>query len=847
MARPVMTLKVDLNDDGVFDSDWSAFLIDCSYQLGRRSALDRFGARTARFLLDNTDSRFSPRNTSSPYSPNVKRGKRIRLSQKVTTPAVTNLFRNPSAETNLTDYATEGSGATITRQTEDARQGKYCVRPQTGGNDLDYAAQLQTTVAPTATNHIFSVFVKGKSGSIGLTGKVRLRASGGAGGDEQGALVAFTFTAEWQLVSCVLNVTASDHTNMDGRIFRLDADDNILAGEQFLADAWMVEATAGSVPSLYCDGDQPSATWSGTVHASQSSRVVDPSENVFTGEIRDIKPARRSGKGVVTIEATGITEPLLRQIVSAGPFTRVRADRIAERLLDIAEIAFAESKTGITPGNVFLDSAVRHDAETWTALAPATITSKFDSGAAGDDPVVYDALEGDNMRKVVTGGGGGNSGIESEDLVSRVTTGKYYHFSIFVRPLGAVEAGEIIAFRLFYNFLPFSQVTKTLVQDEWVRLEFTHQIAAGATGISVQVFAFGGWNPGTFYVDCAHGAPAFQSGGEGILPFTFLGTKWAGDLEYVDAVQRPVGAVLDEVARSVGGWYYENGSGKLVLEDYSQRDDGVVSTPRVRFTDSGGEGLPYRMRSVEEPAENEAGKVKVGSFGDVMALPSILSDLSRMVWALEPAPRTFAANELQRYFADYASEGLIDDPGEGQSGLIARRAATLIIPLSNWATDSDFGLVQTPYVLNYGRGGEVVVKNNGTGKDALLLFVFARPQSRSTSERAFLTNGAGVPILELEMPAQGYKTQAMTDLLTWAAGRYTNSSPLSLELTFHAIDTELQLWAMENWIGVPAIVIHNSGPGAFSMDDTLLYYCESVDYRYNNKGFPIVTLGFEES
>ena len=199
------------------------------------------------------------------------------------------------------------------------------------------------------------------------------------------------------------------------------------------------------------------------------------------------------------------------------------------------------------------------------------------------------------------------------------------------------------------------------------------------------------------------------------------------------------GVKLRELAASVGGWLYENGSGQLVFEDYSQRDPAVVSIPKLRLSDVPEDGFGYVIKDFNSPAASLANTVKVGSYGDVHALPGPSDANAKVVWSLEPASIALSADALRIFFADYVSE---DD---ALGGLIARRAGAFALPNGGWAADDGVG---TPYLVNYGRSGEVVLKAPGGGQTAYRLLIGARPQNRQTTERAFITVGSGQPIME---------------------------------------------------------------------------------------------------
>src|SRR3972149_11783282 len=68
--------KLDLAADQTFTTDISAYLVDpqdvAMDGLGREGDLDAAGPSRLQVLVDNRDGRFSPKNSGSPYYPNLK-------------------------------------------------------------------------------------------------------------------------------------------------------------------------------------------------------------------------------------------------------------------------------------------------------------------------------------------------------------------------------------------------------------------------------------------------------------------------------------------------------------------------------------------------------------------------------------------------------------------------------------------------------------------------------------------------------------------------------------------------------------------------------------------------------
>jgi hypothetical protein len=588
-------------------------------------------------------------------------------------------------------------------------------------------------------------------------------------------------------------------------------------------DAIQIEQASSA--SIYTDGDQPGATWSGTAHGSTSSRAANPSFDLFTGELRSISGVRRH----MTLQATGRMETYWRRKISAGPFSRKPADDILRRLIDILE------------GEKLNDPAFRFGGDAWIAVGGGGETTSQLSAAIGGaaDPDEWYSIEGDNVREVANITGLTQGTILEMITGYGMTTGVAYRVGLFIGTRTAGAVGKQLTLNATETGSAGISVTGVLpAVGDLLYLELTVTFTNGAaTTRKIQVFtSTSDWTTGgpfTFFIDGVHVIEAVNT-----IDHETRGDNWAAEIEYLDAFHRSAGATLEELADSVGAWVYENGSGALVFEDFSTRDPANASfnRPLVRFSDTPDDGFGYDLTEYEEPATSLAGTVKVGSFGDVSKFPGPATT-AKQVWSLEPVPVALGANERRIFYADYVSEGDAE-----QSSLIARIGGARALPISGYATD--FG-INTPYLLNYGRSGEIVVKKNATPANLEALLVGARVQHRQSSERVFVTVGSDEPTLELETPAQGERTALMTALATWALAKY-DVGPASLRAVHEAAaDAGSLLEVIGRDVGVPYWVRHTLGAGALAID--ALFYAEGWKIAQRTGGAPELTLRLEEA
>ncbi len=181
----------------------------------------------------------------------------------------TNLFSNPSAETDTRGYSGVTGEETITRVSTQAKFGEYSIRCEADAN-TEGIYQRYTSV--DNGNYAFSVWLRG-SGVV----KLRIYIAGWVQFTDSAEI---TLTDVWTRHSVTLNVTA-DHAYVGGIVWQ--------SGDgtaDFCSDGWQMEAKPYA--TTYCDGDQgPGYSWSGVPHASPSARAASsvsvPSAGAISG------------------------------------------------------------------------------------------------------------------------------------------------------------------------------------------------------------------------------------------------------------------------------------------------------------------------------------------------------------------------------------------------------------------------------------------------------------------------------------------------------------------------------------------------------------------------------------
>jgi len=191
--------------------------------------------------------------------------------------ATTNLVTNPSAETGLSSWGNWQSNNT--RVTSNKMFGQYSVQ-STKSVGLGYTGFTVDNVVPGVSpsqgqTYTCSFYIKTDLPWVGKSGSIVIRESGGLQASGQSS-TAITHTASWQRVSVSRTIVEADRTTLDCYVFMSGVLDNDAA--YFYSDGFQVELA--SAATSYVDGSLGTGySWSGTAHASTSTRTASAATN----------------------------------------------------------------------------------------------------------------------------------------------------------------------------------------------------------------------------------------------------------------------------------------------------------------------------------------------------------------------------------------------------------------------------------------------------------------------------------------------------------------------------------------------------------------------------------------
>ncbi len=222
-----------------------------------------------------------------------RHGKAVQVAE-----ATTNLFDNPTAGVNITNWftATNGSVATFVRDTTQTPvYGSTCFKLTPGAGSY-WQAYENLDGTNTGASFTVSYYVRRSDGAAVGSGNVRVIVNGNSYLPDS----VVSIGNSWYRVSKTSSATMNRAQGVDFRV----------AGIDWYFCACQCEAKAYATP--YCDGSLGSGhSWSGTPHASTSSRTAASLSYPAAG---NINPLRGTVLGWLTIDhvETGGTQCLFR-------------------------------------------------------------------------------------------------------------------------------------------------------------------------------------------------------------------------------------------------------------------------------------------------------------------------------------------------------------------------------------------------------------------------------------------------------------------------------------------------------------------------------------------------------
>lgn len=264
------TTKVEISFVSAWDAasptwvDVTSYVRSIEISRGRQADLNPFDDGQARVTLDNRDGRFNPSNTASPYYPNVKPRRQIRITATYTTATRTNILTNPSFETNTTGWASAQATAVKSSDYGYADNNSYKV---TMSSAADSNAAYITQSVASAGLWTFSMYTFIPTGSTLAGRNISVNVEGGTAVYSNVSQSSATLSiGSWVRFSVTKNVTTPGSLVI---VIRLSGTLSTAIGQNIYFDAAMLE-NSGST-NQYFDGNSSGlSSWTGTINSSTS-------------------------------------------------------------------------------------------------------------------------------------------------------------------------------------------------------------------------------------------------------------------------------------------------------------------------------------------------------------------------------------------------------------------------------------------------------------------------------------------------------------------------------------------------------------------------------------------------
>lgn len=439
-------LELDVDNDGSWSQDESAFFYGATIERGRKDALGNIPPGQMTLTLNNRDGRYSPLNS---VISNLDHDIPVRLYVAWTTPAVTNIHENPAAQTNADGYAAVGGAGAPSRVATDSWTGGACIsRPLRNNGEGWVEKKVDGTrfAVSASTAYRWSEKLKTSGGDLPVDISIRWFTSGDVFISEDAVTV--TVTDDWQHFSVS---ATSPGTAAKAELQGILTDDE--GPHTTLSDASFFYQASAARP--YVDGRQPGCTWSGTADASQSSRSANPDLLLFQGILYDFKLATDNKRHVATIVCRDQLESVGREVILLGNIVRKGVGLCLQRVIERVEGELISN-----PGVEWSIASPSNPGTGWSNLGGGSGFNLNEvANLAGADKV----FEGDDYIEAVNDGLAAGEGVRYDATTDIAATGKY-EASIYAR----AESGTVV---VKFEFLRDAVVEAT----KTVTLTTTHQ------------------------------------------------------------------------------------------------------------------------------------------------------------------------------------------------------------------------------------------------------------------------------------------------------------------------------------------------------------------------------------
>jgi len=779
-----LTLELDPAQDGTWSQDETGRLFEATVHRGREDALSPMKPGTMILKLSNRDGRYSPdKGVISGLDNFIP----VRLYGTWTTPAVTNIDPNPSAEVDDNGVLAI-LGPAIIRDTSESWVGDASFRvvvPNTdragiqktplAGGRFAVTAGLPYTWAPAA------------KGPAGKTMVLRILWYDLTPTLLQTDEVAFTLDGGWVLP--VITITAPTGAATAAVQMLTDGAQGVF---DFYLDRSFFYQGATLLP--YCDGDQPGCSWSGTAHQSTASRAANPQFPVFQGFVADFGVREDKLDQTAMLVCTDRMGLLPDMPISVGNILSKGTGLILHRLVDRLE--------GELITNWGLEVMGGGLSDGWSAVNGAGF-SLILIAVSGSEEAIF---EGDAVIRADTDAAQALSGLRYTATSDIAATGTY-RVSIFAR---AETSNVSVRLRALRDTTVLATKTVTLTSS-WQRVDLDFTLASLGTARYIEIVT----DTATaldFRVDDLHCVLKSKAiirlfdAGIAVLPL-------------VNAYREPAASVIADVLESEPGIMFVRAKtlaegDALVFKDRNSRPVmAALTTPsRATFGDGDGllqfdDGLDYIL-----PAADRITDVVVTSRGTPTLGTSIIP-----VWELAPR-RTTATGE--KFGARYNQT--------------VRRVAAAIVKGGGTVNEKN---------KHFGIGMDIEITAGAADSWVVVAgYPYDYPTEQSIARKT--DAASALPVrheLAVQMPLQ--PTQPLSgDMHTEAQrllDKYKNRV-IRLSLPLHQWSDEVQAWQLDLELNDPIVVSAKHQP--HSPGFRKRFWVEGIEHHIDGRGGTIQTV-----